>query len=181
MTNFVTRITFITLLVIISCSCALAQRVALKTNLAYWATTSPNLSAEFVFNSNVSLDLGVKVNPFDFKRFKTTCYLIQPEVRWWFGRPMAGHFVGVNAAMAQYSLRKDATRHKGDAFLAGISYGYVFVLGRRWNLETNIGVGWIRARDKKWSDGEPAPNAPNSVKDLFGPTRIGVTLSYIIK
>ena len=36
---------------------AVAQNVALKTNLLYWATTTPNLSAEFGLGKRTSLEL----------------------------------------------------------------------------------------------------------------------------
>lgn len=160
---------------------ASSQHIALKTNLAHWGTASPNLSAEFVFNENISLDFGVTANPFDFDRFKTRFYLIQPEVRYWFGRPMAQHFVGINGSMAQYDLRHHSTNYYGDAFMCGISYGYVFVLSRHWNLEANIGIGWIHTRYKKWTSPDGIPEVPNHKKDLIAPTRIGITLSYIIK
>lgn len=160
---------------------ALAQRVAVKTNVAHWATASPNLGAELVLGRKVTLDFGVAVNPFSFGETQTRAYLLSPEVRYWPGRPMAGHFVGVNASMGQYDLSWRGTNYNGDFFAAGLSYGYVFILGRRWNLETNIGVGWLRGRCKRWDDGGNAPSRPNVHRDLVAPTRIGVTLSYIIK
>ena len=160
---------------------ALAQRVAVKTNLAHWATASPNLGAELVLGRKVTLDFGVAVNPVSFGETQTRAYLLSPEVRYWPGRLMAGHFVGVNASMGQYDLSWRGTNYNGDFFAAGLSYGYVFILGRRWNLEANIGVGWLRGRCKRWDDGGNAPSRPNVHRDLVAPTRIGVTLSYIIK
>lgn len=158
-----------------------AQRVAVKTNVAHWATASPNVGMELVLGRRVTLDFGATVNPFRFRESKTHAYLLSPELRCWLGRPMAGHFLGVNALMGQYDLSWRGTNCNGDVFAAGLSYGYVFILGRRWNLETNIGLGWLRGRCKRWDDGQQVPGSPNVRKDFFAPTRVGVTISYIIK
>lgn len=181
MRKFTKRLFFITTLMVLFAANSFSQRVAVKTNLLQWATASPNVGAEFVFNRRISLDFDVTVNPFDFNKLKTRLVAVQPEVRYWFGRPMANHFLGLNAMMTQYSLRYDETRYYGDAFAVGISYGYVFVLGEHWNLETNLGVGWLHYRNKKWNMNDVEPKSPNNIKDVIAPVRLGVSLSYIIK
>ena len=40
-----------------------AQRVAVKTNALGWLTASPNVEAEFVLGSHVSLNIGIAANP----------------------------------------------------------------------------------------------------------------------
>ena len=39
-----------------------AQRVAVKTNALGWLTASPNVEAEFVLGSHVSLNMGIAAN-----------------------------------------------------------------------------------------------------------------------
>ena len=61
-----------------------AQRVAVKTNALGWLTASPNVEAEFVLGSHVSLNMGIAANPISTDNFKTTFTHFQPEVRYWF-------------------------------------------------------------------------------------------------
>ena len=65
-----------------------AQRVAVKTNALGWLTASPNVEAEFVLGSHVSLNMGIAANPISTDNFKTTFTHFQPEVRYWLNRPM---------------------------------------------------------------------------------------------
>ena len=46
---------------------AAAQKVAVKTNALYWASASPNLSAEVGLAPHWTLEVGGGLNPFTFK------------------------------------------------------------------------------------------------------------------
>ncbi|MBR5877279.1 MAG: DUF3575 domain-containing protein, partial [Alistipes sp.] len=43
-----------------------AQSIGLKTNLLYWATTSPNLGIEIGTGGQTTLDISAGFNPFSF-------------------------------------------------------------------------------------------------------------------
>lgn len=159
-----------------------AQRVGIKTNALYWAMLSPNLGAEFRLSRHVTFNLEATANPFSKGKYKTHFVNFCPEVRYWFsGRPQARHFVGIAATGSIYSLRLKETFHSGDAFGGGLTYGYAFVLGRRWSLETTVGLGLLRCRDKKYRSGEPIPDSPNNSCTLPAPIKAGVTFTYLIK
>ena len=49
---------------------ASAQDVALKTNLLFWATTSPNLGMELALAPQWTLDLSAAYNPWTFRNDK---------------------------------------------------------------------------------------------------------------
>ena len=81
-----------------------AQSTAIKTNLLYWGTTSPNLQLEFGLTKKTTLELGAGFNLFEFsdnKKFKHV--LVQPEYRYWFCERFNGHFLGVHAHGAQFN------------------------------------------------------------------------------
>ena len=61
---------------------ASAQNVALKTNLLYWATTTPNLGAEVSFARKHSVQLFYGLNPWraSGSRKSIRHWLVQPEV-----------------------------------------------------------------------------------------------------
>ena len=71
--------------------------VHVKTNALGWLTASPNVEAEFVLGSHVSLNMGIAANPISTDNFKTTFTHFQPEVRYWLNRPMVSHFLGITA------------------------------------------------------------------------------------
>ena len=150
------------------------QRIAVNTNLLEWIAMSPNVGAEFVLGDKFSFDMGVAAGPFDFDKVKLRHFTLQPEFRFWTGRPMAGHYVGLTGFFSNYSTRFDKTSYSGDAFSIGASYGYVFVLGERLPVR-------VASRNCKFGKGEECPTEPNNVKQMVAPIRLGVTLSYIIK
>ena len=128
---------------------AYAQRVSFKTNALYWGTLSPNAGVEFRLSRHYTLNLEGAVNPFTIGDYKIHSAAFTPEARYWFsGRPQAGHFVGIMGFGGIYSMAWNNTNHVGDAIGGGITYGYSFVLSRRWSLETTIGLGMLHVRER---------------------------------
>lgn len=160
-----------------------AQRVALKSNALYWATLSPNLGAEFRVSRHYTFNLEVGGNPFKLSdKFQTRFAGITPEVRYWFeGRPHARHFMGLMGMAAAYDLVLQDRHHTGSAFGGGLTYGYSFVLGKRWSLETTVGAGVLKIREKNYATHEYAPETANRNKVIFAPLKLGVTFVYLIK
>lgn len=159
-----------------------AQRVGIKTNALYWAALSPNIGLEFRLSRSFTLNLEGDFSPFKLKDDKIHHANFAPEVRYWFsGRPQARHFMGVMGLLSAYNLSWDRKAHEGLGAGAGLTYGYAFVLGRRWSLETTVGAGFFRYREKKFTVGERKPSAPNHTGVAFAPLKLGVTLTYLIK
>lgn len=167
-----------------ACGCqdASAQRVSLKTNTIDWAIMSPNMALEARLSRRVSLQLGVAVNPFKFSVFdaRLSHYRVEPELRYWFNRPMARHFMALSATAAGFNLRYRDHRFVGDAVGAGISYGYALVLSDHWNMEAEIGVGLahVKAYDYK---GEERPVRKNFSKAVPVPIRAALSFAYIFR
>lgn len=66
---------------------ASAQDWCLKTNLAYWATTTPNIGVEKRLSDHWSLDLSTGWNPFTFRKNKKLKHIaIQTEMRYNHGK-----------------------------------------------------------------------------------------------
>jgi len=139
-----------------------AQNVALKTNLLSDALLSPNLGIEIGLAPKWTLDISGQYNGWKLshgRRWKH--WAVQPEARFWFCDRFAGHFIGVHAHGGQYNvggfdgkinfLGTDArklrdTRYQGWFAGAGIAYGYAWILGKHWNLEAEIGIGYSYTR-----------------------------------
>lgn len=173
----------------LSANSAYAQKVGVKTNLLYDATTTLNLGVELGLAKQWTLDLSGNYNAWlSTDKHKLKHWLIQPEVRYWLCQKFNGHFFGLHAHYAKFNaggiglikgLKHD--RAQGTLYGAGLSYGYQWILSDRWGIEGTVGVGYARVNYNKyrcWTCSEK--QGPNN-KNYFGPTKIGVTLIYVIK
>ena len=114
---------------------ATGQQVALKTNVLFWAATTPNAGVEFAVGRRFTIDLWGAYNAWKFPNdMKLNLYLVQPEVRFWPCRKFEGHFLGENIPntnvrnVLNLSVLIPATisgRHVS-AFLSSISYANIF-------------------------------------------------------
>ena len=162
----------------------------IKTNLLYDLTATINLGAEFRLGEAMSFDLPFSYNPFRFSDNRSwQHFMVQPEVRWWPGREVfRGHFVGVNAQYVSFDVSSlpsgpfseymQKHRFVGDAYGAGISYGYRWNFNRRWGMEATIGAGYMYM-DYDVSECKFCGSfIASEKKHYFGPTKIGLNLIY---
>lgn len=159
-----------------------AQRLALKTNAIDWLLLSPNLTAEARLSSRFSLQLGIATNPthISIADVQLTNFRVEPELRYWFNRPMARHFIALSATAGTYNLRLKDHHFMGDAVGAGISYGYAVVLSNHWNVEFEIGAGIANFSAKNFY-GSSVPESRNYTRWLPVPIRAGISFAYIFK
>lgn len=171
-----------------------AQDVAVKTNLLYWATTTPNLGLEMGLGERTTLALTGAYNPWTLNKEsnkKIKHWLVMPEFRYWFCERFNGHFMGLHTGYTFYNLSgvqipfygrstKDH-RYQGWAAGIGISYGYSWILGKRWNLEATLGVGYAYTNFDRYECATCGKFKGKEHKHYFGPTKAGISLIYIIK
>ena len=175
------RLLFLTLLLCASFPMC-AQRVALRTNALEWVALSPNMAVEARLSRRVTLDLSMGGCPFSsvpfLDNYKWRHFRVTPSLRYWFNRPMARHFLGVNLSAAVFSVRLKDRCYKGDMFSAGIDYGYDLVLSHHWNLEFLAGIGLGKARGYDWRAPSPQPKTVNMSRWVPVP-RLGVSFTYV--
>lgn len=168
-----------------------AQEVALKTNLLHDATTTLNLGLEVGLTKKWTIDLSGDLNPWTFgDNRKWKHWLAQGEARYWLCERFYGHFFGIHAGGGEFNISRLSFpwpqidknyRYEGQAIMAGISYGYAWILGQRWNLEATIGFGVVHADYKRFDCPHCGTYQEKSKKTFFSPTRAGISLIYIIK
>ena len=86
---------------------AQAQSVAVKTNLLYDATLTPNLGVEMGLGKRVTAQLFYGLNPWKFSEGKSMRHWqLMGEGRYWFCSKFNGHFLGVHAMGGQFNMAK---------------------------------------------------------------------------
>ena len=175
---------------------AAAQKAAIKTNLLYDATATLNGGVEVKFAPKWTGGLSANLNAWAIKDHRWKHWLVQPEARYWFCDATAGHFVAAHLLGGQYNIGnidlgdfkflgtnlaglKDH-RYQGWFAGAGIAYGYSWILGRHWNLEAELGIGWIHTRFDKYPCTKCGTKIySDRVHNYVGPTKLALNLVYI--
>ena len=189
------RIALLFLSLVIFAGVAAAQKVGIKTNLVGDGFLSPNLGVEIGLAPKWTLDLTGEVNFWDINNHKWKHWLFQPEARYWFCDRFAGHFLAMHAIGGQYNFGhikngitflgsrfKNLTdyRYQGWAAGAGIGYGYAWVLNKHWNLEAEIGIGWMYTRYDKYQCSDCGKKLEsNRPHNYVGPTKLAISFEYI--
>lgn len=179
---------------ILSPMVAPAQSVGLKTNLLNDAFLSPNIGVEVGLAPRWTLDVMTEGNFWTVDNRKWKHWFVQPEARYWFCQRFAGHFVGIHAIGGQYNfgnlkladflgsdLSKLRTqRYQGWGAGAGVAYGYAWPVAKHWNIEAEIGVGWIYTRFSSYPCAECGTKIDsNRPHNYVGPTKAAVNLVYV--
>lgn len=176
--------------------CAHAQQVGIKTNLLYWATTTPNIAIETALGPKLTLEISLAYNPWTFdtaeqvKRIQH--WVIMPEFRWWLAERYDGHFLGFHAFAGSYNAggvklplgifsQLETNRYEGYAAGVGISYGYQWYLGANWNLEATVALGYSYLNYDQYACQRCGDYAGHRSKHYFGPTKAGLSLVYLFK
>lgn len=180
-----------------------AQEVAVKTNLLYDATTTPNLGIEVGMGRRVTGQLFYGLNPWRFgdsgiDAKKAKHWVLMPEVRWWPCAKMSGWFLGVHAMGGQFNAANvnlpvpgaffnglnigkavRDTRVEGAFAGGGITVGYQWILSRHWNLEVEAGGGYNHIWYDQFPCGECGTKISDGHSNYIGLTKAGITLMYV--
>lgn len=173
-----------------------AQKVGVKTNLAADFALNPNIGLEIGLAPKWTLGVDGRFNAWTLsgdKRWKH--WAVRPGVRYWLCDRFGGSYFGAYLHGGQYNVggislnvnllgtdfrKLKDTRYQGWFVGGGVSYGYAFVLGRHWNLETEIGVGYSYTRyDRFRCAGCGKKIEINKPHHYVGLTKAAVNLVYL--
>ena len=196
-------IAFITTVVVMLAvaSPATAQRINVKTNALYWLAMSPNLGVEFRINRHMTFNLEGVVNrvsgfkPYGVSNLSTKGFAFEPEARYWFCNKFMGHFIGIHAHGGQFNMGgldldfkflgtnyRNLRDHRYEGWFAGggIAYGYAWTLGRHWNMEAELGIGYSYSGYDKY----PCEKCGKKVESdgnhhYYGITKAALSLVYV--
>lgn len=174
---------------------ASAQQVAVKTNLLYWATTTPNVGVEFALSKHSTLSMTANYNPWTLgSDNRIQHWFLRPEYRYWVTEKYTRLYFGVHAIggkcevggfrlpfIGDRIMRGLATNYyKGSFVGGGLSIGYQFYVSPHWNLELSAGAGLVRLNyHTEPIDGSQASASACRTKVLPIPTELGVSFVYL--
>jgi len=189
---FMKKLVLLSIAVLFSVSLS-AQKLALKNNLLYDATTTPNLALEFSLGKRTTLELGGGWNPWEFSDNKQLKHwLAQPELRFWTCEAFNGFFFGVHGHGGEFNAGGidlpfgmfpsfEKYRYDGHFYGGGVSIGYQFILGRRWNFEISVGGGYAYLDYEKYDAKDTCISFGKETKDYWGVTRANLSFVYFFK
>lgn len=182
----------ITILALIACvTLAYAQQVAIKNNLLYDATLTPNLGLEIGTGRKSTFNIDAGWNPFTFsdgKKFKH--WLVQPEYRFWTCEKFNGTFWGIHAHGGEFSVAnlklpfgmfKPLRDHRYEGYFigGGLTLGHQWILSKHWNLEASIGAGYAYINYDKYNCNDCGPKLKSGIRHYFGVTKAAISFVYI--
>lgn len=187
---------YILLLVLVSGVCiSNGQKMAIKTNLVSDALLSPNLGFEIGLAPKWTINASGQLNLWSVNEHTWRHWLMQPEARYWLCRKFQGHFIGLHAIGGEYNFGKldldvkflgsdfnelKNRRYQGWGIGAGIAYGYAWAIAKHWNIEAELGIGWIYTRFDSYPCAQCGTKLESgSHHNYFGPTKAAINLEYL--
>lgn len=73
------------------------------------------------------------------------------------------------------------SRHQGNLFGIGASYGYQWKLTERWHMEGNISLGYMRHNYDKYDCNNCGKYMGKHHKNYWGPIKAAISIIYIIQ
>lgn len=172
--------------------------MSLGTNMLYDALAVPNIQADFYLGRNLSLRASWMYGWWNSNRRHRywRIYGGDVELRWWLGakaheKPLTGHHIGIYGQTNTYDFEFGGKGYMGGEpgenlwhranWGAGVSYGYSLPVGRRLNLDFELGIGYFGGKYYEYVpyDGMYDWVATKRL-NYFGPTKAEISLVWLI-
>lgn len=156
---------------------------ALKSNMLFDAALMPNLELEWLISPAWSVALEGDVAWWKFSDNKIyRLAVVSPEVRYHIrpSEPWRGMYVGLLGGIGKYQLERP--RHdgyRGEGVMGGVSFGYMWPVGRHIFLEAAVGVGYLHTRYKVYrsQDGHKIYLRTKTL-NYFGPLKLEFSIAW---
>ncbi len=166
-------------------------QIAVKTNMLYWAATTPNVGVEWRLNDRSTVQAFYGLNPWRGASGKSIRHwVVEPEYRHWFCEAFDGWFMGVHALGGEFNMGHVKLpmgvlptlrdhRYEGWYAGAGLTAGYQWPLSKHWNVEASLGLGYSYISYKKYDCGTCAQRLKTGHTHYVGPTKTALSLLYL--
>ncbi len=158
---------------------------SLKTNLLYDVLLMPSLELEYHINRHWSVNVEGNMAWWhnDRKHRYYQLATISPEGRFWFKTKglRHGHYVGLFVGGGWYDLENGGRGYQGEMEYAGLSYGYMFPIGKHFSMEAGIGLGYMNTKYAEYlpMDGHYVFQQAKRM-NYFGPLKLKLAVGWNI-
>lgn len=175
-------ILFVTLSVVIPQKTS-AQMIAVKTDVLKDLLMTPSLGVDLVVGERTTLGAEVAFNNQPWKQ-DMKLVSVMPEFRFWFnGRPFTRQYVGLVGNFSVYDITLDHV-YNGDALGLGVSFGHVWTLSKRINIDFSGSVGVLGYKQMYHQKNDvPLEHeiSANSKGHMLMPIKLGISLVYVLR
>ena len=164
--------------------------LGLKTNMLYDALAVPNIGAEIYLGRNWSLSGNWMYAWWktDRKHWYWRTYGGDVAIRKWFGqkareKPLTGHHIGLYGQIITYDFETGGRGYLADrwSYAAGVEYGYSLPVGKRFNIDFSVGMGYMGGTYKEYlPDNQCYVWQTTKQRHWFGPTKAEISLVWLI-
>ena len=160
----------------------------LKTNALYDLALVPNIGVEIYAGKQWSVAANWMYAWWNSSNRYWRIYGGDVEARRWFGKkaeekPLQGHHVGAYAQLFTYDMTFNGRGYLGDkwSYAVGLSYGYSLPIASQFNLDFNIGLGYMGGKYKEYKriEGHSVWQVTKN-RNWFGPTKAEVSLVWLL-
>lgn len=162
--------------------------IAIESNLLYDAAVLPNIGAEIGLWRGLTIG-GSYQNIWLRNKAYTRWYRLEDfEVGANYyinrdGKPFRGHHVGIYGQVATWDFTINGRGYLAERWTlgVGIAYGYTLPIGRRFNLDFEVGIGYLGGNMHEYipQDGHRVWQFQKPLR-WVGPTKVGITLQWLI-
>ena len=166
-------------------ACALAvsaQSYSLRSNILGLATTNLNLEASMTLNRKWSLHLPVQYNPFKFgsnRQFRNFYAAPERATGCWKATWADSSACTVRPACTAWGTCSAASTATRGRLRIGLNVGKAYQIGRRWNLEWEVGAGAVWLAYDKYLCKRCGDLVDSDYGWHFLPTRAALNLVYL--
>lgn len=163
--------------------------IALKSNLLYDATLTPNAGVEVYVQNGWSIG-GNWMYAWWSNKDKQYCWhncggelVFRRYLGWEFQRnPLTGHHFELYTQLLTYDVEMGTKGYLSRiSYGTGIGYGYSFRINRQMNLDTAIGIGYLGGEYEKYTPTDPCYEwLSTHQRHYFGVTKLEVSLVWLI-
>lgn len=161
---------------------AAAQFFSAKVNALAALTATVNVGVDAAVADKWTLDLSAYWNPVNSDSFSCRLYAAQIGTKHWLYEAFVGHFIGSQLTYGNYLYGGSRRYYKGGMAGLGFSYGYAWLLSKRWNVTAEIGIGVFYMKDTR------RDRIPPEYESIFihhykrwivGPSRAEISFNYL--
>ncbi len=177
----------------------------LRSNLAHDVATVPSIGTQIYLGGGLALDLNWSGSWWSMSKKDRfwRMYGAEAAFRYFFRRPqdnakgmfrsLTGHHLGLYGQVLTYDVEWEGKGYLGGqegrnlfaapTWSAGLEYGYTLPIGKHFNLDFGLGVGYMRGPVQEYvpngNGGYARVGEPRTFQ-WIGPTRLEITLQWLI-